>query len=172
NLVIRQFSQMLRASRHCALRPRAMCRRSPGANRGRTTPRSRLEVAVAIGEWFATDWRRAIVDKWRGAGVRMADERDESVPRHLEGLSIVVTGTVEGFTRDSAKEAIVSRGGRAAGSVSRKTAFVIAGEAAGSKLDRALELGVPVLAADGFRTLLEDGPEAVTPAEPEESDGQ
>ncbi len=129
-------------------------------------------IAAAIGEWFATDWRRAIVDKWRGAGVRMADERDESVPRHLEGLSIVVTGTVEGFTRDSAKEAIVSRGGRAAGSVSRKTAFVIAGEAAGSKLDRALELGVPVLDADGFRTLLEDGPEAVTPAEPEESDGQ
>ena len=126
-------------------------------------------IAAAVGEWFATDWRRAIVDKWRAAGVRMADARDESVPRHLEGLSIVVTGTVEGFTRDSAKEAIVSRGGRAAGSVSRKTAFVVAGAAAGSKLDKALELGVPVLDAEGFRTLLADGPEAVAPtaAEPE-----
>ena len=115
-------------------------------------------IAAAVTEWFTVDWHRAIVDKWRAAGVRMADERDASVPRTLEGLTIVVTGSLAGFSRDDAKEAIVTRGGKAAGSVSKKTAYVVAGDSPGSKYDKAIELGVPVLDEDGFRKLLADGP--------------
>ena len=116
-------------------------------------------IAAAVVEWFTVDWHRAIVEKWRAAGVRMADERDEGVERTLEGLSIVVTGSLTGFSRDEAKEAILVRGGKAAGSVSKKTAYVVAGDAPGSKYDKAIELGVPVLDEDGFRALLENGPE-------------
>nr|WP_101468556.1 NAD-dependent DNA ligase LigA [Nocardia fluminea] len=124
-------------------------------------------IAAAVVEWFTVDWHRAIVDKWRAAGVRMEDERDESIERNLEGLSIVVTGSLETFTRDGAKEAILVRGGKAAGSVSKKTAFVVIGEAPGSKAARAEELGVPILDEDGFRRLLDDGPDAVR-VEPDE----
>ncbi len=115
-------------------------------------------IAAAVIEWFTVDWHRAIVDKWRAAGVRMADERDTSIERTLEGLSIVVTGSLAGFSRDQAKEAILVRGGKAAGSVSKKTAYVVAGDAPGSKYDKAVELGVPILDEDGFRRLLEEGP--------------
>ncbi|MBF6081188.1 NAD-dependent DNA ligase LigA [Nocardia cyriacigeorgica] len=118
-------------------------------------------IAVAVTQWFTVDWHRAIVDKWRAAGVRMEDERDESIERNLEGLSIVVTGSLEGFSRDGAKEAILVRGGKAAGSVSKKTAFVVVGESPGSKAAKAEELGVPILDEEGFRTLLESGPDAV-----------
>ncbi|MBV8790064.1 MAG: NAD-dependent DNA ligase LigA [Mycobacterium sp.] len=114
-------------------------------------------IAAALTEWFTVDWHRAIVDKWREAGVRMADERDASVPRTLEGLTVVVTGSLPGFSRDDAKEAIVSRGGKAAGSVSKKTDYVVAGDSPGSKYDKAVELGVPVLDEDGFRRLLAEG---------------
>ncbi len=117
-------------------------------------------IAAAVTEWFAVDWHRAIVDKWRAAGVRMADERDTSVPRTCEGLTVVVTGSLTGFSRDGAKEAIVARGGKAAGSVSKKTDFVVAGDAPGSKYDKAVELGVPILDEDGFRRLLAEGPSA------------
>jgi DNA ligase (NAD+) len=92
----------------------------------------------------------------------MEDERDESVPRTLEGLTVVVTGTLPNFSRDEAKEAIIIRGGKAAGSVSKNTSFVVAGESAGTKLDKAEQLGVPVLDEDGFRALLASGPEGVT----------
>jgi DNA ligase (NAD+) len=115
-------------------------------------------IADAVTEWFTVDWHRAIVDKWRAAGVRMADERDASVPRTLEGLTIVVTGSLPNFSRDDAKEAIVARGGKAAGSVSKKTGYVVAGDSPGSKYDKAVELGVPILDEDGFRKLLADGP--------------
>ena len=121
-------------------------------------------IAAALTEWFTVDWHRAIVDKWRAAGVRMADERDSSVPRTLEGLTIVVTGSLAGFSRDDAKEAIIARGGKAAGSVSKKTDYVVAGDAPGSKYDKAVELGVPVLDEDGFRKLLAEGPPE-TPAD-------
>ncbi|SOX52953.1 NAD-dependent DNA ligase LigA, partial [Mycobacterium ahvazicum] len=117
-------------------------------------------IAAAVTEWFTVDWHRAIVDKWRAAGVRMADERDASTPRTLAGLSIVVTGSLTGFSRDEAKEAIVSRGGKAAGSVSKNTAYLVAGDSPGSKYDKAVELGVPILDEDGFRRLLTDGPAA------------
>ena len=117
-------------------------------------------IAAALRDWLSVDWHREVVEKWRAAGVRMVDEVDESVPRTLEGLSIVVTGSMDGFSRDEAKEAITARGGRAASSVSKKTAFVVAGEAPGSKYDKALEIGVPLLDEGGFRVLLEKGPDA------------
>ena len=118
-------------------------------------------IAAALTEWFTVDWHRAIVDKWRAAGVRMADERDTSVARTCEGLTIVVTGSLTGFSRDGAKEAIVARGGKAAGSVSKKTDYVVAGDSPGSKYDKAVELGVPILDEDGFRRLLAEGPAGV-----------
>ncbi|MHA6800928.1 NAD-dependent DNA ligase LigA [Bounagaea algeriensis] len=117
-------------------------------------------IAESVREWFTEPWHREVVRKWREAGVRTADERDESIPRNLEGLSIVVTGTLPTYSRDEAKEAIMARGGRAAGSVSKKTAFVVVGDSPGSKHDRAVQLGVPVLDEDGFRVLLSDGPDA------------
>ncbi|MFD2421174.1 NAD-dependent DNA ligase LigA [Amycolatopsis pigmentata] len=117
-------------------------------------------IAHAVREWFEVDWHREIVEKWRRAGVRMAEERDQSVPRNLEGLSIVVTGSLDGFSRDEAKEAIMARGGKAAGSVSKKTAFVVVGDAPGSKYDKAVQLKVPVLDESGFQVLLDRGPEA------------
>ncbi|EME19097.1 NAD-dependent DNA ligase LigA [Rhodococcus triatomae BKS 15-14] len=119
-------------------------------------------IAAAVVEWFAVDWHREIVEKWRAASVSMEDERDESIERNLEGLSIVVTGSLEGFTRDGAKEAILQRGGKAAGSVSKKTAFVVIGDAPGSKADKAEQLGVPILDEAGFVRLLEGGPDAVS----------
>ncbi|TDD03877.1 NAD-dependent DNA ligase LigA [Saccharopolyspora terrae] len=117
-------------------------------------------IATAVREWFAVEWHREIVRKWREAGVRMADERDESIPRTLEGMSIVVTGTLQQYSRDEAKESIMARGGRAAGSVSKKTAFVVVGDSPGSKYDKAMQLKVPVLDEDGFTVLLQEGPEA------------
>ena len=119
-------------------------------------------IAAALRDWFSVDWHREVVARWRAAGVRMVDEVDASVPRTLEGLSIVVTGSMDGFSRDEAKEAITARGGRAAGSVSKRTAFVVAGDAPGSKYDKALEIGVPVLDEAGFRVLLDRGPDAAT----------
>ena len=121
-------------------------------------------IAVSVREWFDVNWHRDVVRKWREAGVRMADERDESVPRTLECLSIVVTGSLQNYSSDEAKEYIMARGGRAAGSVSKKTAFVVVGDAPGSKYDKAMQLKVPVLDEDGFRILLEQGPEAAADA--------
>lgn len=117
-------------------------------------------IAQAVAEWFAVDWHAAIVDAWAASGVRMADERDASIARTLEGLTIVVTGSLEGYTRDSVKEAIIARGGKAAGSVSRRTDFVVVGENAGSKAAKAEELGVPRLDGAGFEKLLSEGPGA------------
>jgi DNA ligase (NAD+) len=118
-------------------------------------------IAESLTEWFTVDWHRAIVDKWEAAGVSMADERDESTPRTLEGLTVVVTGSLVDFSRDSAKEAIVSRGGKAAGSVSKNTDYVVVGDNAGSKADKAEQLGVPILDEAGFKVLLESGPSAL-----------
>ncbi|MDP9094885.1 MAG: NAD-dependent DNA ligase LigA [Actinomycetota bacterium] len=117
-------------------------------------------IAEAVGEWFAVDWHVAILEKWTAAGVRMADELDESTPKTLAGLTIVVTGSLAAYTRDEAKEAILTRGGKAAGSVSKKTDFVVVGENAGTKADKAEQFGVAILDEEGFRALLEDGPDA------------
>ncbi len=116
-------------------------------------------IAEAVTEWFGVAWHRAIVDSWVAAGVTMADERDESTPRTLEGLTIVVTGSLVDYSRDSAKEAILARGGKAAGSVSKKTDYVVVGESAGSKAEKAEQLGVPLLDEAAFTVLLEQGPD-------------
>ena len=115
-------------------------------------------IAEAVTAWFEVPRHVTIVEKWAAAGVTMADERDDSVPRTLEGLTVVVTGSLERFSRDSAKEAILARGGKAAGSVSKKTDYVVAGDNAGSKADKADQLGVPILDEAGFEALLEAGP--------------
>jgi len=114
-------------------------------------------IAVAVREWFVEDWHRAIVEKWRKGGVRMADEAVETGPKPLAGLTVVITGSLEGYTRDSAAAAVTDLGGKVASSVSRKTDLVVAGENAGSKLDKALSLGVPVVGLAGFAALLTDG---------------
>jgi len=118
-------------------------------------------IAEAVIEWFAVDWHVDIVEKWEAAGVAMADERDESIARTLEGLTVVVTGSLQDFSRDSAKEAIISRGGKAAGSVSKNTDYVVIGDNAGSKADKAEQLGVPILDEAGFVALLDGGPAAL-----------
>ncbi|MDT4891167.1 MAG: ligase [Pseudonocardiales bacterium] len=117
-------------------------------------------IAEALREWFALDWHVAIVEKWAAAGVRMADEFDESRPRTLTGLTVVVTGSMQRLSRDEAKEAILSRGGKAAGSVSKKTDFVVIGEGAGSKAEKAEQLGVAILDEAGFEVLLAEGADA------------
>jgi len=118
-------------------------------------------IAQSLVDWFATPWHAQVVDRWRDAGVVMADAEDEGVPRTLEGLTVVVTGSLERFSRDEAKEAILARGGKAAGSVSKKTDFVVVGENAGSKETKARELGLRILDEAGFERLLADGPEAL-----------
>ena len=129
-------------------------------------------LAQSIHDWFAVDWHREIVEKWRAAGVSMEDERDESIVRTLEGKTIVVTGSLEDFSRDGAKEAILARGGKASGSVSKKTDYVVVGDAPGSKAAKAEQLGVPVLDEDDFKRLLEtgEGPaRAIPESDPEPS---
>lgn len=129
-------------------------------------------IAEALIEWFAVDWHQEIIEAWAAAGVLMADAVDESAPRTLEGLTIVVTGTLPTLSRDEAKEAIIVRGGKAAGSVSKNTSYVVAGEAAGTKLDKAEALGIPVLDEDAFKELLANGPAAADPESSEpETDG-
>lgn len=122
-------------------------------------------IAASVREWFAEDWHREIVEKWKAAGVRMEEEAgaDEG-PRPLAGLTVVVTGTLSTHTRDAAKDALQSRGAKVTGSVSKKTDFVVVGDNPGSKFDKAMQLKVPVLEEDGFAVLLEDGPEAARAA--------
>ncbi|MEV0264304.1 NAD-dependent DNA ligase LigA [Streptomyces sp. NPDC050617] len=128
-------------------------------------------IAASVKQWFAEDWHGAIVEKWRAAGVRMEEEAgDDEGPRPLEGLTVVVTGTLQSYTRDGAKEALQSRGAKVTGSVSKKTDFVVVGDNPGSKYDKAMQVKVPVLEEDGFAVLLEQGPDAareaaVTPPE-------
>ncbi|MGV9322722.1 NAD-dependent DNA ligase LigA [Streptomyces sp. NPDC003660] len=119
-------------------------------------------IAAALKEWFAEDWHREIVRKWKAAGVPLEEEStgEDEGPRPLEGMTVVVTGTLENFTRDGAKDALQSRGAKVTGSVSKKTSFVVVGDNPGSKYDKAMQLKVPVLDEDGFAVLLERGPEA------------
>ncbi|SDK12664.1 NAD-dependent DNA ligase LigA [Nonomuraea jiangxiensis] len=122
-------------------------------------------VAATIKEWFEVDWHREIIDRWKAAGVRMEDEpAPDKGPQTLEGLTFVVTGTLEGYTRDSASAALTGLGGKVSGSVSKKTSFLVAGENAGSKYDKAVSLGVPILDGAGFEVLLKEGPEAAAEA--------
>ncbi|MBC7291365.1 MAG: NAD-dependent DNA ligase LigA, partial [Actinotalea sp.] len=120
-------------------------------------------IAESLLDWYAEDWHRDVLDRWAAAGVLMRDEADASVPRTLEGLTVVVTGSLEGFSRDGAKEAVLARGGKAAGSVSKKTDYVVVGDNAGSKHDKAVQLGLRILDEAQFVRLLQGGPEALGP---------
>jgi DNA ligase (NAD+) len=123
-------------------------------------------IAASLKQWFTEEWHREILRKWRAAGVRMEEEGagEDQGPRPLEGLTVVVTGTLEHHTRDGAKEALQSRGAKVTGSVSKKTSFVVVGDNPGSKYDKAMQLKVPVLNENGFAILLEQGPEAAADA--------
>ncbi|MCL7381933.1 NAD-dependent DNA ligase LigA [Streptomyces sp. 35G-GA-8] len=130
-------------------------------------------IATSVKDWFEVDWHREILRKWRAAGVRMEEEGtgEDEAPRPLEGLTVVVTGTLEQYTRDGAKEALQTRGAKVTGAVSKKTGFVVVGENPGSKYDKAMQLKVPVLDEQGFAILLEQGPDAAREAaiRPEEA---
>ncbi len=121
-------------------------------------------IAQSVADWFTVDWHVAIVDSWEAAGVRMQEEQPTNDAEHsdtaatLAGLTIVVTGSLEGFTRDGAKEAIEACGGKAGSSVSRKTDYVVVGDKAGSKATKAEQLGLPILDEEGFKQLLAHGP--------------
>jgi DNA ligase (NAD+) len=117
-------------------------------------------IAEALQEWFAVDWHRGILEKWRAAGVSLAEAVPDSADRQLDGIVVVITGGLTDYSRDSATEAVSSRGGKVSGSVSKKTSFVVAGESPGSKYDKAVQLKVPILDEDGFKVLLADGPDA------------
>jgi DNA ligase (NAD+) len=138
-------------------------------------------IAASVRDWFTVDWHAAIVDKWRAAGVQLAQEGwvapppapeggEPSAAGPLAGVTVVITGTLEGMTRDEAAEAVQRLGGKVTGSVSKKTDFLVAGANAGSKHDKALTLGVPVLDEAGLGVLLDQGPaaahDAVGPSEP------
>lgn len=114
-------------------------------------------IAESFKDWFEVGWHRDIVRKWREAGVTMEDSAAEALPQTLAGLTVVATGSLENFTRDEVKEAILSRGGKASGSVSKKTDYVVVGENAGSKAAKAEELGVRTLSEEEFMRLLETG---------------
>jgi DNA ligase (NAD+) len=123
-------------------------------------------IAASVIDWFAVDWHRAIVDKWRAAGVKLEEERAGGAAdaRPLAGITVVLTGTLAEFTRDEASDEVMKRGGKVASSVSKKTDFVVAGDNAGSKYDKAIALGVPTLDEAGLRILLDQGPEAARAA--------
>ncbi len=114
-------------------------------------------IAASIQEWFEVDWHKEIVNKWRKAGVRFEAEITEQRPQTLAGLTIVVTGSLENFTRDGIAEEITSRGGKSASSVSSKTDYVVVGDAPGSKAKKAEELGIRILDEREFLALLESG---------------
>jgi len=111
-------------------------------------------IAQSITDWFDIDWHRAIVSKWEKAGVIMVAQAAPQLPQTLAGLTFVVTGGLESFTRDSIAETIVAHGGKAASSVSKKTDYVLVGSDPGSKLAKATELGVPVIDETRFKQIL------------------
>jgi DNA ligase (NAD+) len=117
-------------------------------------------IAKSVRDWFAVDWHLEVVEKWRRAGVRMADAGEDVPPGPLTGVTVVVTGSLRDHSRDQAIAAIQERGGKVTGSVSKKTGFVVVGAEPGSKYDKAVQVKAPILDDDGFRVLLEDGPEA------------
>jgi DNA ligase (NAD+) len=134
-------------------------------------------IADALLDWFAVDWHLEIIDQWERAGVQFA------TPNHpgpgaaaaaggvLAGITVVATGSLEGFSREGAQEAILAAGGKAASSVSKNTDFVAAGPGAGSKLGKAEQLGIRIIDADQFRRLLEGGPAALETEEVSVVDG-
>jgi DNA ligase (NAD+) len=140
-------------------------------------------IASSVRDWFGVDWHAAIVDKWRAAGVQLAQEGwtappvvvvagdDGKAAGPLAGVTVVLTGTLADRTRDEAAEAVQALGGKVSGSVSKKTRFLVAGENAGSKLDKAVALGVPVLDESGLDVLLSEGAEAAAASAAPKEDG-
>ncbi len=118
------------------------------------------KIAVSVHEWFREPWHQMVITKWRAGGVQLVEQVAESRSAELAGLVVVITGSLAGYTRDSAAAAVTGRGGKVAGSVSAKTSLVVAGENAGSKFDKAVALGVPVVGPAGFAALLEKGLDA------------
>jgi DNA ligase (NAD+) len=121
-------------------------------------------IAASVVEWFTVDWHTAIVAKWRAAGVQLATpgfDPAAAASRLLAGVTVVITGTLPNLSRDEAAEAVRAAGGKVSSSVSKKTSFVVAGENPGSKYDKAIDLGVPVLDEPSFQILLTSGPDAV-----------
>ena len=119
-------------------------------------------IAKSIIEWFAVDWHQEIVKKWAKSGVQLREEAKVStLPQTLAGLTLVVTGSLNDFTRDGVNESIIERGGKSSSSVSKKTDFVVVGDSPGSKLAKAEELGIRVLNESQFKTLLAKGPEGL-----------
>jgi DNA ligase (NAD+) len=122
-------------------------------------------IATAVAEWFGDERNRAVVERIRAGGAQVAEEGPAGGPGPLDGMSLVVTGTLPGFSRDAATAAIQERGGKVVGSVSKKTSYVVVGDSPGSKYDKAVQLGVPILDEAGFRALLDQGPTAGAAAE-------
>jgi DNA ligase (NAD+) len=117
-------------------------------------------IATSVRDWFEVDWHRDVIEKWRSAGVRMADAGEDAPPGPLTGVTVVVTGSLRDYSRDQATAAIQERGGKVTGSVSKKTGFVVVGADPGSKYDKAVQVKAPILDDDGFAVLLADGPDA------------
>ncbi|MFM1974730.1 MAG: hypothetical protein RL524_717, partial [Actinomycetota bacterium] len=111
-------------------------------------------IAQAIVEWFAEPWHREVVEKWRKAGVQLTQEKMVTGPQTLAGLTFVVTGGLENFTRDSIAETITAHGGKPSSSVSKKTDYVLVGSDPGSKLAKAQDLGVTIIDESRFLELL------------------
>jgi DNA ligase (NAD+) len=121
-------------------------------------------IANAVVEWFTVGWHQEIVAKWRAAGVQLETpgfDPSAAASRLLAGVSVVITGTLPTYSRDDAAEAVRAAGGKVTSSVSKKTHFVVAGENAGSKYDKAVELGVRILDEPAFKRLLEGGADAI-----------
>ncbi|MFZ9702140.1 MAG: NAD-dependent DNA ligase LigA [Candidatus Nanopelagicales bacterium] len=113
-------------------------------------------IGIAVKEWFSEDWHKEIVGKWARAGVRMKDD-EVTGPQPLKDLNFVITGSVPNYSRDAASNAVLERGGKVSGSVSKNTSMLIFGRADGSKYSKALSLGIPRLDAENFEVLLNKG---------------
>jgi DNA ligase (NAD+) len=150
---------------------RTLTRRFPSIDRLLAAPTDQLEeidgigpeIVASVQSWGSDPETVALIEKLRVAGVRLEDPEPEGgVDDSLAGITLVITGTLDGYSRDGAKAAAESKGARVTGSVSNKTSALVAGANAGSKLAKATELGVPVLDEAGFERLLVEGPESLS----------
>jgi DNA ligase (NAD+) len=122
------------------------------------------EIAGSVVAWFEDEENTRLVEKMRIAGVRMDDPFVEDEGNDLlEGVTVVITGSLDRYSRSDAKAAIEDRGGKVTGSVSGKTTALVAGASPGSKMTKATDLGVPILDEKGFSRLLEEGPDSLKP---------
>jgi DNA ligase (NAD+) len=113
-------------------------------------------IGIAVKEWFSEDWHKEIVGKWARAGVRIKDD-EVTGPQPLKDMNFVITGSVPNLSRDGATNAVLERGGKVSGSVSKNTTMLVYGRADGSKYSKAVSLGIPKLDAENFEVLLNKG---------------